>query len=62
MRIVQISREIILNEVLHILAFRYNLMFVSRLTREGNLKLEFNSGHCWIVDPKTKRILAIVEY
>lgn len=50
---VKASQDIALTEVLHILVFKYNLMSVIKLTKEGKLKLEFTSTNCQMMDIKT---------
>ncbi|KAF7839870.1 Retrovirus-related Pol polyprotein from transposon TNT 1-94 [Senna tora] len=55
----KLSDDLILEDVLYIPTFRYNLLSVNKLSRYNGVVVNFNHDSCMIQDLKTKAILAI---
>lgn len=56
---VKIHDTLVLRDVLYVPSFKNNLLSVSKLTRNHDLKLTFHSQFCLIHDLKTDRVFAM---
>lgn len=57
--IVCLTPDLVLKKVLCVPHFKHNLLFMQRLSKDGNCEVQFFSTHCHIVDSTTKLIKAI---
>jgi len=58
---VQLSNDLILQDVLYIPAFKYNLLSIPKLTKDNNCIVIFHLKFCVIQDYVNKRILGIAR-
>lgn len=56
---VTLSGSLILENVLHLPSFKYNLLLVSALLRDQKITVVFTANYCYLQDKSTLKELAI---
>ncbi|KAL2246098.1 UNVERIFIED_CONTAM: hypothetical protein Sindi_2878000 [Sesamum indicum] len=56
---IQLTKEIILNEVLYVPTFKHNLLSVSKACYDNSLRITFTNNKCLLQDHVTMKILAV---